>query len=427
LTQLAGDRTGAIALILGLLLIPLILVVGLAVDYARIEQFKTQLQSIVDAAALAGAGAYYTNSSNADATAAATNYFNNNSTLLPGYVGTLSLNVTPAPVTIGGVSGIGVTVQSTGAIAASFLQIIEPTLAISATALAAAVPPNKDFYLLLDDSPSMAIAATPADIATMVANTPQQSGGCAFACHESNPQADNLGNPAGVDNYALARSLGVTLRIDMLQQAVQNLMTTAENIEAANGAQYRVAINTFDTGFNSIVALTPDLSLAQSQAGNINLLEVYQQEWLTPTVMNNDEDTNYDQAMTNINGVMPNPGNGLNTGGDTPQEVLFFVTDGVEDENVGGGRQTSLMNPAQCMAIKNRGIQIAVLYTTYLPLPTDSFYNTNVAPFQPQIAPDLQSCASPGLFFEVNSGGDISAAMKTLFKQALKPNPLLIQ
>ena len=30
--------------------------------------------------------------------------------------------------------------------------------------------------------------------------------------------------------------------------------------------------------------------------------------------------------------MMPNPGKGTNVAGDTPQEVLFIVTDGVEDE-----------------------------------------------------------------------------------------------
>ena len=34
-----------------------------------------------------------------------------------------------------------------------------------------------------------------------------------------------------------------------------------------------------------------------------------------------------------MNTIMPNPGKGTNVAGDTPQEVLFFVTDGVEDES----------------------------------------------------------------------------------------------
>jgi hypothetical protein len=59
------------------------------------------------------------------------------------------------------------------------------------------------------------------------------------------------------------------------------------------------------------------------------------------------------------------------------------------------------------------------LYTSYLPLPTNAWYNTWVAPFQNNIGPNLQSCASPGLYFEVQTGGDISQAMSALFKAAV--------
>src|SRR5208283_1878773 len=90
--------------------------------------------------------------------------------------------------------------------------------------------PNIDFYLLLDDSPSMAIAATTAGINTLTSetiNAPNNSadaGGCGFGCHETNPQNESggMGTPANVactngsgtqfpsggeDNYALARCL----------------------------------------------------------------------------------------------------------------------------------------------------------------------------------------------------------------------------
>ena len=79
--------------------------------------------------------------------------------------------------------------------------------------------PNIDFYMLLDTSPSMGIPATQSGIDTMVAHT-QKQGGCAFACHETNPTpGDVAGNPQGMDNYALAESLGLTLRIDLVKQA----------------------------------------------------------------------------------------------------------------------------------------------------------------------------------------------------------------
>jgi hypothetical protein len=115
---------------------------------------------------------------------------------------------------------------------------------------------------------------------------------------------------------------------------------------------------------------------------------------------------------------MPTPGTGIM--GATPQEVLFFVTDGVEDEMVNGQRVQSLMDPSWCTTIKNRGIRIALIYTTYLPLPTNSWYNTYIAPFQANIGSTLESCASPGLFFEVNTDQDISDAMTQLFDSAVQ-------
>ena len=81
-----------------------------------------------------------------------------------------------------------------------------------------------------------------------------------------------------------------------------------------------------------------------------------------------------------------------------------------------------------CTAIKNRGIKIAVLYTTYLALPTNSWYNTWIAPFNvgpygpspnSEIASDMQNCASPGFYFEVSPTQGISDAMNKLFQKAV--------
>jgi len=77
------------------------------------------------------------------------------------------------------------------------------------------------------------------------------------------------------------------------------------------------------------------------------------------------------------------------------------------------------MDHGWCTTIKTRGIRIAVLYTEYLPLPTNAWYVTHIDPFQPQIGPNLQNCASPGLYFKVTTNGDISAAMTTLFQKAV--------
>ncbi|MGD0141666.1 MAG: hypothetical protein ABSC92_00745, partial [Rhizomicrobium sp.] len=325
-----------------------------------------------------------------------------------------------------------------------------PTIPIGGTSQATAgLAPNINFYLLLDDSPSMAIPATSAGITQMNSLTSSTTeGSCAFACHESHPSTDNLGNPGGEDNYTLAKNNSITLRIDNLRTAAENLATTAKTTETGSTASYQMAIYTFDVSLNTIAAMTSNLSTVESDASNVSLLEVYDNNNLTSSTANNDEDTNWDNAMTKINTAMPNPGSGTNTTGDTPQEVLFIVTDGVVDEGVSstpaistaygsytGSRQQSTVNPETssgnmpdtnwCTTIKNRGIRIAVLYTEYLPLNTsgsgsNSWYTDYVAPIQPNIGTQLQNCASPGLYYEVTTDGDISAALSDLFDLAVQ-------
>jgi len=418
LARFLRDDKATVAVITAFAALPMLFLIGAGIDYGIAVQRQAQLNGYADAAALAAVTPAMMAQSASAATTAAQNTFN-------AQAGALT-SVTYSP------SNLQVAINSSGnkrvatvTYSATYQTSFATILGMSSmplsgsSAATAGMPPNIDFYLLLDDSPSMAIAATQAGINAMVTATPTQ-GGCAFACHQTNASADGLGNPGGEDNYALARNLGVTLRIDLLRQAVQNLMSTAKNTEVTNGAAYRMAINTFDVAFNSLQALTSNLTTAQTSAGNIALLTVYSNNWLTSSNNNSDTDTNYDQAMSGANTLMPNPGSGTTVAGDTPQEVLFFVTDGVEDELVNGSRKQSVMDPAWCTTIKNRGIRIAVLYTEYLPLPTNAWYNTYVAPFQSNIAPTLQSCASTGLFFQVNTGGDISAALASLFQYAIQ-------
>jgi len=275
----------------------------------------------------------------------------------------------------------------------------------------------------------MNIAATTNGINTMVSHTSAQ-GGCAFACHESNPSADNLGNPNGEDNYTLAQNLGAVTRIQNLNTATQTLMSTASTMEVANNVTYQMAIYTFsNSGTNTIQALTSNLTAAQTAAQNINVLEVYDNNYLTRTNDNNDMDTDFDSAMTQMNTIMVPPGTGATNS--TPQEVLFLVSDGVEDKSdtncsqpLSGSRCQEPFDTVWCTTMKNRGILIAVLYTEYLPLPSsgigsNSWYNTWIAPFQSQIGPNLESCASTGLFFQVTTDGDITAAMNALFQKAV--------
>jgi Flp pilus assembly protein TadG len=416
LRRFAGDRKGNVAIIFALSLMPITFLTGMGIDYTAATTKKAMLDAAADAAALAAVTPTLMAQASSFSVTAAQNMFNSQVTNIP------SLNYSaPNLSVVASDNGLKrtVTVTYTASSPNTFAGVLGQTAwPLSGSSQAtASVAPNIDFYLLLDNSPSMAIAATTAGINTMVANTSAQ-GGCAFACHQTNVAADNLGNAGGVDNYTLAKNKGVVTRIQNLNAATQALMDTATTTMTNYKSTYRMAIYTFNTGgTNTISALTSSLSTAKSLAAGIDVLTVYKNNWLTSTNNNSDEDTDFEAAMTGIGTVMPAPGTGM--AGNTPQEVLFLVSDGVDDSKVAGARHQALFDASYCTTVKNRGIRIAVLYTTYLPLPTNSWYNTYISPFQPQIAGNMKNCASPGLFFQVSTDQDITAAMQALFQQAV--------
>jgi len=282
----------------------------------------------------------------------------------------------------------------------------------------ATIPPYIDFYLLLDNSPSMGVGATTADIDTMVANTSDK---CAFACHE--------GDKPGSDYYALAKKLGVTTRIDVLRQATQKLMTTAKTTEALAG-QYRMAIYDFGVAAEAIdpqnpppyqiSALSSNLDQTAGNASAIDLMTIPNQGY------NSDRQTNFKSILQGMNVAIPEPGDGTNA--KKPQQVLFFVSDGANDSydcaysNGNTCRRITPLDTTTCNAMKARGVRIAVLYTTYLPLPTNGFYNQWMAKYvtpTSQIAEQMKACASDGLYFEVGPNQGISEAMTALFNKVI--------
>jgi Flp pilus assembly protein TadG len=415
------DEGGAMALFAGLTSVPIIFAVGAGIDYSSANMAKSKLDAIADAASLSAVDHSAISGTATDAQSTATSVFNAEANSINNVtVGTVNVTVTDSNT--GRTAVVGYSATKTNAFMGLFGI---PTTTISGQAHSAAgLSVNINFYLLLDNSPSMNIAATTAGINTMVSHTSAQ-GGCAFACHETNPSADNLGNPNGEDNYTLAKNLGVVTRMENLASATQALMSTASATEGSSTNQYQMAIYTFaNSGISTIQSLTSNMATARAAAANINVLQVYDNNWLTKTNNNSDTDTNFESAMSAINTVMPNPGLGTPTS--TPQEVLFIVSDGVDDEvasscsqSLDGNRCQAPFSTTWCTTVKNRGIQIAVLYTEYLPLPTNSWYNSWIAPFQNRIGPNMQSCASPGMFFTVTTDGDITAAMQSLFAQAI--------
>jgi len=428
LRKFCRDKCGNIAITFALASMPILLAAGAAVDYSLANRTKAALDSYADAAVISAVNQAAMSLTDSGAQTFATNQFNAQATTLKkGSVSNVTVNV----ATSGNTRTATLTYMAS--VPTAFMGMVSVnTIPIGGSATAASATPTYiDFYLLLDNTPSMGVGATPADVTKMVNNTPDQ---CAFACH----QMDISPN----DYYGLAKSLGVTTRIDVVRSATQQLMDTATSDQVVS-SQFRMAIYTFgasaaNAGLTKIFSLSSSLSSAKTAAANIDLMTVPYQNYASDT------DTNFDAVFPAINNQIANPGDGSTSG--SPQKIVFFVSDGVADAanisctqptTAGQDPQTHTnytrcqepLTVSNCTALKTRGIKIAVLYTTYLALPTNGWYMSwidpfNAGPYGPspnsQIAANMQACASKGLYFEISPTMDIPAALQAVFKTALK-------
>jgi Flp pilus assembly protein TadG len=510
---------GNVAFMAAVTFLPLAMAVGMGVDYTQAARRREQLWAIADAAALSMVTPTAMGQTKTAAAASATVFFNNQAAAL-GYVG--SVTNLYIPTTADTVN------QTTGEIMrTAFVQFTANSPNIFATLWGQAntvvsgsstakngIAPNINFYILVDSSPSMEVAASSAGVAELVANTQSQTSdggpGCAFGCHEANPtSSDNAGNPnnaaAGFqyqeDNYTLSKNLtpSIELRIDEVNTALSQLFAKAPTFASANYVTYQASLFSIDTFLNQYalpattstfacpttnvgltaytrtqmsltytvgsgystgaagttsitLPYTPTLMKNTTTTPTINPIEYdYNNSYLNSScgaTNNNDAGTNLDNAIATLYNAMPTPGTGATTS--TPQEVLLIITDGLNDYTYNGGRvyygldkgpiSTSLSpDGAWCTTLKKKGVRIAVLYTTYVPMTGSYSYvnsagktvsvkvqsnwydsyigkNSGTPNLITTLAPAAAACASTGLYQEVTNDGDITAGLQLLFQ-----------
>jgi Flp pilus assembly protein TadG len=418
--RLLSGTDGGIAVVFAFSMVPMVLATLGVVQYGLAVSTKTKLDAIADAASLQAVSSVAVLAYLLTPTAGqtnATNMFNAQAALMSGVtISSLNVSVTSTLATPTTPSGLTATVSYTAKITnlvPGFLGTNFTTVSGSSTATTS-LPTYTNFYLLLDDSPSMGIGATPADIALMGA----VNNGCGFACHSPNA----LFNPS-YPGYILQTVPGTTLRIDAMRSAVNQLITTAVAQQVITN-QYQIGLYTFA---NSVTTVSPlSANLTQALVNN-NLIQL-------PTT---NVGTQIGDAVNWLsqNVVTTASGNGTQA---LPYKFVFLVTDGVEDQGYGyipgsydnliaptgtypqGSTPalSAVMNSNACTSLKNKGVTVAVLYTTYDPL-TDPRYTYMVKPFASNIVSALTACASTGFFFTADSASDINTAMQQMFAQAL--------
>ena len=412
------DTRGNFAITTAIMAVPMFMIAGLTIDYTRVLDYKAILQQSADAAVLAsiaeeskGRERAYKMKKDGEIKIAekeAMEFFDSN---LPknSVLKLAEREVSVQKYSDRIVAEVNYSLDMPMAFGSFFGQQTFPITGSSKAEirLDAAI----DFYLLLDNTPSMGLGATTADIAKLMSYTPDK---CAFACHALN-DGDNY--------YNLARDHDIDLRIDVVRQAVQQLTDTASDVRTFQN-QFRMAVYSFgeaatNMGLTEVSKLSSNMNKVKSDTDDLDLMTIPYQNY------NNDQQTDFDNTLSDMNDVVPDPGTGI--AGDEPQKVVFFVSDGVADsykpyacsKSTTQGRCQEPISLAQCTALKARGIKIAVLYTTYLPLPTNSWYSTWIRPFETEIPTKMESCATPGLYFEVSPSEGIPEAMDSLFRKTL--------
>tara|TARA_A100001391_G_scaffold53249_3_gene32477 strand:- start:7775 stop:9685 length:1911 start_codon:yes stop_codon:yes gene_type:complete len=199
LERLKSDCSGNVMMIFGFAVIPLTFAAGFGIDYGRAMRLQTQLNAAADAAALAAVSPTMMFESDEASRSAASKMFNSQAARLTGY---RDLQMTPLIENIptGSGSTLGFLRKATVTYKAQSINYFggllgADTLVVSGTAAAsAAQPPNVDFYLAMDNSPSMLLPATNDGIAKVIAATKNShnSHGCAYACHAQLPHTDSI-------------------------------------------------------------------------------------------------------------------------------------------------------------------------------------------------------------------------------------------
>lgn len=461
-----NDEKGAVAIVMGLTVIPLILAAGLAADYAIALTAKTRLDSSADAAALAAirtaqltvAELSKSNPSpNTDAIAAATTQAEKS---FFAQAGNRASALTDKPKINVAINGQEVTadVSYNAAIPAVFGKLAGvKTMKLDGVAGAhLTMAKFLDFYLLLDVSGSMGLPSTTAGQAALAATNPDDGGGCQFACHFS-----------GKQGYNVARANKIELRIDAVGAAVAELMKTAKASQTLD-KQYRVGVYPFISHANAFVDLTDNLTgdsssvaaainyNAKTNSSDFGKLLDTGNDTLFARTLNAHYKANPDipqdtkplgaggthiaNVFDDIDAKIKSVGDG--SGAMKTQPFVFFVSDGMQNSQsfvtatgrwpgvtaypTPFGQTVSIraMDPAACAGLKRRGITVSVLEIPYPAFPHPTTF-ANSQEFKandavPNLPSAMKSCASDGFYFTANTPQEITAAMQKMFAQAVQ-------
>ncbi len=203
--RLKADQRGGAMLLTAFSMVPLTFVVGFGVDYSRAMTLQTHLNAAADAAALAAVSPSMILRDKTESERDAKAIFEAQAALVDGFT-SLDPAVRIEDGTSSGNTATGYLRKATVTYTVESVNVFggilgRRTMTLTGKSSAsAAQPPNVDFYLAMDNSPSMLLPATSDGITkilaatNMVESTADANNGkqCAFACHAMIAKDDGI-------------------------------------------------------------------------------------------------------------------------------------------------------------------------------------------------------------------------------------------
>jgi Flp pilus assembly protein TadG len=412
ISRFRRDKSGNIAIIFALTLLPIVSAIGCAVDFSLATRMRAKLQAAADSASVAAisqkspgftaAAAMTGDGSVAAGVTDANNVFDANMSAITGYTN-LSRTSTVAK------TGIKLTsnVQFSADVPVVFMKVIgyQKLTVTGTSASAASLPPYLDFYLMLDVSGSMGLPSTDDEQTRLAAINPDNYAlypkGCTFACHFSaqscnmsgysnggqkyNTNGYCLGYPMSRVSYSGVKQLlqqnsghlpssmvsglptslynalppvsscsadatdaCIQLRADAVGYAVTQLLITA-NATQKVANQFRIGLYPFVRYLYSYFPLTSSINGSPTNSNTINYAAAN-----LATQLDTGNNSNLGSGGTHFENAFPSMNTLITSVGDgstsnNTQPFVFLVTDGAQSYQTQWGGSWSGSNSATVM------------------------------------------------------------------------------
>jgi Flp pilus assembly protein TadG len=385
LLRLFSDKSGNFGLTFALVALPVLLGLGVSVDYVRAYNVKAKMQADLDAALIAAVKKVDSLDESQIKTQVA-NWFSAQSDTQATYkllVDTMVVSKTNRTINA----------VATGVVPTVFLGIanIKSVNVSVTTSVAGPATSYLNVYLVLDKSASMMLAATTSG-QTQMKNYAES--GCVFACHTAEGDSKPYNGVVYHTNYALAKAMGVQLRTDVAITAAEEVL---DLVSAADPTQSHIKVGLYSIGSTAAEVLAPNASMMTVKTTLEN-----DSNGLTSATSQTTSD--FKTSLTKLNQLVGTAGDG--TSSTKPLKLVLMLTDGVQSQRpwvvtnptntwqcvskIGSTcikfnstyfpdqTYTSPLNPSWCNSLKTAGATMGVLYTEYLSIDTDWGYNGTV-------------------------------------------------